>query len=185
MINENVKEIAARIKELRELSGISISEMAECIQATEEYYISYESGNEDISASRLYEIANKLKVDLSLLLTGNAPRMATFTVTRAGKGIKVERRKEYMYQSLAANFTNKKAEPFLVTVPVTNGDKITQNSHPGQEMDYMLEGTLKVVICNNEIILNPGDSIFYDSSNPHGMAAVGDTPAKFIAVIMQ
>ena len=59
-MQEKVKEIAARVKELRELSEISVAEMAACIQSSEEYYRSYEAGNEDISASRLYEIAQKL-----------------------------------------------------------------------------------------------------------------------------
>jgi len=184
-MQEKVREIAARVKELRELSGVSTAEMAECIQASEEYYTSYEAGNEDISASRLFEISQKLHVDLALLLTGHAPRMASFSVTRKGKGVIVDRRKQYHYQALAANFAGKKAEPFLVTVPPSPPDApIATNSHPGQEMDYMISGQLKLVICGNEIILNEGDTVFYDSNNPHGMAAIGDEPAKFIAIIM-
>jgi len=183
-MQERIKEIAARIKELRELSGLSVKEMADCIQSSEEYYLSCEAGNEDISASRLYEIAQKLHVDLALLLTGKSPRMNSFCVTRAGKGVKVDRRKEYEYQSLAANFTGKKAEPFLVTVPVSKDGKISLNSHEGQEMDYMLSGKLKVVVCGNEVVLEAGDCIYYDSSNPHGMIAVGDEPAYFLAIIM-
>lgn len=184
-MQEKVKEIATRVKELRELSDISLQDMAAKLQVSEEYMRSYESGCEDISASKLYEIARILNVDLALLLTGEAPRMDVFTVTRAGQGVGVERRREYKYMALAANFSNKKAEPFLVTVPPSPPDaEVAQNSHPGQEMDYMLEGVLKVVIHGNEVILNPGDCIYYDSLNPHGMAAIGDKPAKFIAIIM-
>lgn len=184
-MQEKVRDIATRVKELRELSDVSLAELAAKLEVEESYLASYEAGNEDISASKLYEIAQILGVDLALLLTGEAPKMDVFSVTRAGKGVIVDRRREYRYQALAANFTNKKAEPFLVTVPVTPADApVAQNSHPGQEMDYMLDGTLKVVIRGNEIILNPGDCIYYDSNNPHGMAAVGDKPAKFIAIIM-
>lgn len=184
-MQEKVKEIATRVRELRELSEISVTDMAAKLGVTETYLRSYEAGNEDISASMLYEISQILNVDLSLLLTGAAPRMDVFTVTRAGHGVAVDRRRQYKYQALAANFTNKKAEPFFVTVPC-HGEaaEVALNSHPGQEMDYMLEGTLKVVIRGNVIILKPGDCIFYDSSNPHGMAAIGDQPAKFIAIIM-
>lgn len=184
-MQEKVKEIANRVKELRELSDFTTAEMAECIQASEEWYKSYEAGNEDISASRLYEISQKLGVDLALLLTGEAPRMNRFCVTRKGKGIVVNRRQQYHYQALASNFTNKKTEPFLVTVPPSSPDvEVATNSHPGQEMDYILSGTLKVVICGNVIILNEGDTIYFDSNNPHGMAAIGNQPATFIAIIM-
>ena len=184
-MQQKVKEISSRVKELRELSEISISEMASRLNVTENYLRAYEAGEEDISASKLYEIAQILNVDLALLLTGDAPKMNVFTVTRAGHGVAVDRRRQYKYQALAANFANKKTEPFLVTIP-SGGDspEVSLNRHPGQEFDYVLEGTLKIVIHGNEIILNPGDSIFYDSNNPHGMAAIGDQPAKIIALIM-
>lgn len=184
-MQDKIKEIASRCKEMRELSDISISDIATKINVAEEHYRSFEAGNEDISASLLNEIAQVLGVDLALLLTGNMPRMNIFSVTRKGKGVSVQRRLQYQYQALAANFHNKKAEPFMVTVaPKDDSAEISLNSHPGQEMDYVIAGTLKVVIHSNEIILEEGDTIFYDSSHPHGMAAVGGKPAQFIAIIM-
>ncbi len=184
-MQQRLKEIADRFKELRELSELPLEEMARQLNIAPDALRAFEEGTGDISASTLNEAAQILHVDLALLLTGEAPRMNVFTVTRAGKGVFVDRRKEYKYQSLAANFVGKKIEPFHVTVPPQPEDaEIHMNSHPGQEMDYMLEGTLKVVIHGNTVILNPGDCIYYDSSNPHGMAAIGDTPAKFIAIIM-
>ena len=71
---------------------------------------------------------------MGLLLTGEETRMHIFTVTRKGKGISVERRKQYKYENLAEKFVHKKAEPFIVTVePRTDGKKPSKNSHPGQE----------------------------------------------------
>lgn len=184
-MQQEMKEISARVKELRELSDVSVKELADQLGVTEEYLASYEAGQEDISASKLYEIAQILHVDLALLLTGDSPKMNVFTVTRGGNGVAVDRRKQYKYQALAANFANKKTEPFLVTIPSKGDDaEVSLNSHPGQEFDYVLEGTLKIVIHGNVIILNAGDCIYYDSNNPHGMAAIGDTPAKIIALIM-
>ena len=183
--NDINMEIASRIRELRELKEIKAETVAAALGVDPAAYLKMESGSEDISASRLNEIAHQLGVDLSLLLTGKESRMSTFTVTRAGQGVTIQRRKEYQYQALAANFTGKRAEPFVVVVPPTpEGTPVPVNSHPGQEMDYMLEGQLKVVVCGNEVVLNPGDTIYYDSSNPHGMVAVGGQPARFIAIIL-
>jgi transcriptional regulator with XRE-family HTH domain len=184
-MQEKIKEIAIRIKELREISDISAEEMARLLNIDIETYESYEAGEKDIPASILYGISNELKVDMSVLLRGENPKMHVFTVTRKDKGVGVERRKEYKYQSLASNFVHKKAEPFVVKVePKPEGTKISMNSHPGQEFDFVLEGTLKVVIHNNEIVLEEGDSIFFDSNYPHGMAAIGGKSAKFLAIIM-
>ena len=63
------------------------------------------------------------------------------------------------------------------------GTQKQAHSHEGQEFDYVLEGTLKIVLGGNELYLQPGDSIYYDSSLPHVMYAVeGD--CRFIAVVI-
>ncbi|MGB9936078.1 MAG: helix-turn-helix domain-containing protein [Methanobacterium sp.] len=184
-MNEKVKEIGSRIFELRDLSDISIEEMAEYLKIDTETYKKYENESLDIPASILYEIAQKLGVDMGLLLTGEETRMHYFTVTRKGKGVAVERRKQYKYENLAEKFIHKKAEPFIVTVePKDNGEKPSKNSHPGQEFNYVLEGSLKYYIHNNEITLNEGDSIFFDSSQEHAMEALNNKPAKFLAIIL-
>lgn len=184
-MQDKIKEIADRVHELRELSNFTVKEMAEYLQVSDETYEKYESGTEDIPASVLFEIAHKLRIDMATLLTGEEPRMNIFTVTRGGKGVSVERRKQYHYQNLAENFIHKKAEFFIVSVePKPYGAKPETNSHPGQEFNYVLEGSLKVYIHNNEITLNKGDSIYFDSTYEHAMEALEGEPAKFLAVII-
>lgn len=182
-MNEKMKEIGSRILELRELSDISAEEMAKYLNIDIETYNEYENGVSDIPASILYEIAHKFNVDMGLLLTGEETRMHIFTITRKGKGVAVERRKQYKYENLAQKFIHKKAEPFIVIVEPKE-EIPSKNSHPGQEFDYVLEGTLKIYIHNNEIILNEGDSIFYDSTYEHAMEAMNNKPAKFLAIVM-
>jgi transcriptional regulator with XRE-family HTH domain len=184
-MKEKMKEIALRIKELRELSDISTEEISDYLGIPVDDYKKYEEGDVDISASILFEIAHKLGVDMGLLLTGEETRMHIFTVTRKDKGVEVERRKQYKYQNLAEKFMHKKAEPFIVTVEPRDGSgKPSTNSHPGQEFDYLLEGEMKFYIHDNEIILKEGDSIFFDSSYEHAMEAMNNQPAKFLAIIL-
>jgi mannose-6-phosphate isomerase-like protein (cupin superfamily) len=183
-MQETIKEIASRVKELRELSDVSPKTLASQLGIDEEKYLSYESGKEDFPASIIVEISHQLKVETSELLTGKSAHMSIFTVTRAGKGVTVDRRADYKYQALAANMIHKKTEPFIVTVDPKPADSpVPLNAHPGQEFDYVLNGTLKVIIHGNEVILEKGDSIYFDSTFNHGMAAVGKTPAEFLAII--
>jgi transcriptional regulator with XRE-family HTH domain len=184
ILNEYNKDIGKRIKELRELSDKSIPEFVEDLKIDEDTYEKYENGELDIPASFLYEIAHALNVDLSLLLTGEETRMSIFDVTRANKGIEVERRKQYKYENLCDKFIHKKAEMFIVTVDPNENKKPSLNTHPGQEFNYILEGSLKIYIHNNEIVLNEGDSIFFDSTHRHAMEALNQKKAKFLAVIM-
>ena len=119
-----------------------------------------------------------------MILTGEETRMTYFDVTRADKGFAVDRRKEYKYENLCKKFVHKKAEMFIVTVDPKEDAIPSLNSHAGQEFNYILEGTVKIFIKDNEIILNEGDSIFFDATCEHAMIALNDEKAKFLAVIM-
>ena len=183
-MQEKIREVANRIRELRESLEVSPEEMADHLKVTIGTYIEYERGEADIPASVLFGIAHRLNVDMAVLLTGEEPHMKYFTVTRKDKGVAVERRTQYRYQNLAANFIHKKAEPFLVTVePKSPGKEAEMNAHPGQEFDYVIQGVLKIYIHGNELILREGDSIYLDSGCPHAMEAMENTPARFLAVI--
>lgn len=184
-MQEKIKEIAARIRELRALAGLSAEAVAGKIGVTATVYAAFESGAADIPASMLHELAQVLGTDMAVLLTGDEPRLAVYSVTRRDKGVKVERRQDYQYQALAPHFLHKKAEPFVVVVePKQTGDRPHMNTHPGQEFDFVLEGTLKVHIHKSELLLEAGDSIWFDSGHDHAMEAVGDKPARFLALIL-
>jgi len=184
-MSEQIKQIAARIKELREISGITLESAARKFNIPKETYEKYESGDIDIPVSFLYEIANNFNVELAAILTGENPRLHSYCLVRKGKGVSVERRKQYKYQSLAYNFIHKKSEPFLVTVdPEPDDSPIHYNSHPGQEFNYVIEGRLKVIINGYEVVLNEGDSLYFDSGIKHGMKALDNKSAKFLAIIL-
>jgi transcriptional regulator with XRE-family HTH domain len=184
-MNEQIQLIAARIKELREIAGISAESFANELNIESELLLNYENGNLDIPVGFLYKVAHYFKLELSSLLRGDEPKLHVYAVVRKGKGLNVDRRKQYKYESLAWNFAHKKAEPFVVTVePEPTNVKIDFNAHPGQEFNYVLEGSLMIIVDGHEIVLNEGDSIYFDSVYLHAMKALNNRPAKFIAVIL-
>jgi transcriptional regulator with XRE-family HTH domain len=182
-MSNQVKQIASRIKDLREIAGLSEEFLAAELGVTADTYREYESGDMDIPIGFLYEVANRFGVELTAVLTGEGPRLHTYCLVRKGKGVGVDRRNPYKYQSLAYNFIHKKAEPFLVTVQPGNDDTVHFNSHPGQEFNYVMEGTLMIYIDGHSLTLNEGDSLYFDSSCSHGMKALEGKPAKFLAII--
>jgi mannose-6-phosphate isomerase-like protein (cupin superfamily) len=184
-MQEKIEQVAARIRDLRKIRGLEVEVVARELKLPAEEYRQFESGAADIPVSVLLQLAQRLGVELADLLTGEEPRLHTYTVTRSGRGVSVDRRREYRYQSLAHNFVHKKAEPFLVTVePRPDDVEAHFNSHPGQEFNYVLEGTLRVVLDKHEVILQAGDSLFFDSGVPHGMRALEGRPVRLLAVIL-
>jgi transcriptional regulator with XRE-family HTH domain len=184
-MSDQIQAIAIRIRELREISGLSAGTLAKEMGVSTETYLGYESGEIDIPIGFLYELANKYKVELTAILTGSEPKLRSYSLVRKGDGVVVDRKKQYHYLSLAYNFVGKKGEPFMVTIdPKEEGDDVSLSSHPGQEFNYMVEGRLKIFIDGHEAILETGDSLYFDSTKPHGMKALDDKPAKLLAIII-
>jgi mannose-6-phosphate isomerase-like protein (cupin superfamily) len=97
----------------------------------------------------------------------------------------VERVSAYKYQSLTSGFTNNVAEVFVVTVePKPEEEDFYKNIHAGQEFNMILEGSMVLNINGKNLVLRQGDSIYFDSSLPHGMKAMNNKPVKFLAVIL-
>lgn len=180
-----IKSIANRLRELREVLELSAQEVAESCHLRVEEYMALESGESDISVNVLQTIARRYGISLDVLMFGEEPKMNAYFITRAGAGVSVERRKAYKYEALASGFRDRKADPFIVTVEPAPADApMHLNSHEGQEMNYVLEGRLLLSLNGKKLVLNVGDSLYFDSSLPHGMKALDGRPVRFLAIIM-
>ena len=182
-MSDQIKQIAERLQGLRDVLELTPDEVAKSCQLSVEEYLGMESGEKDISVSALQKIARKYGIALDVLMFGEEPKMSSYFLTRCGSGVSVERTKAYKYQSLASGFRGRKADPFIVTVEPEN-TPIHFNSHEGQEFNLVIEGRMLLNINGKELILNPGDSLYFDSSIPHGMLALDDKTVKFLAVIL-
>jgi transcriptional regulator with XRE-family HTH domain len=184
-MNEQIREIAQRLRGLRDIMEVQPEELAKVCHISIEEYLGYESGERDIPVSALQNISKKYKIELTALLFGEEPNMKAFFLTRKGQGTAMERTSAYKYQALAAGFIGRKADPFIVTVePVPENLPMHLNSHSGQEFNLVLEGKLLLKIDGHELVLNEGDSLYFDSTLSHGMRALDGKPVKFLAVIV-
>lgn len=184
-MDDHIKQISERLRGLREVLELSVEEIARESDIDVEEYQRAESGEHDISVSMLQKIARQYNIALDALMFGEEPKMNSYFVTRAGKGVSIERTKAYKYQSLASGFMNRQADPFIVTVePKPDDTPIHFNSHSGQEFNYVLEGKMLISFDGKEIILNEGDSIYFNSKLMHGMKALDGKKVRFLAIIL-
>lgn len=182
-MKDELKNIALRIRDLREISGLTPEKIANHFNLTVEKYLTYENASEDIPMGFLLDFARFFKVEFTDLLTGGTPMLHTFSYVKKDRGVQVDRRAHYNYMHLAYNFADKKAEPFLVTIE-PNDSPISLNIHEGQEFNYCVEGKIMILINGQELILEPGDSLYFNSLSPHGMKALDGKTAKFLAIIL-
>ncbi|MDR1248088.1 MAG: XRE family transcriptional regulator [Treponema sp.] len=178
-------EIAARVRALREIEGITAEALSKELGFDLEAYRAWERGEKEFPVGPLVELAGHFGVDLTELVIGAPSRLKTYCLTRSAQGPAVIRRPMYSYWNLAHNFHHKKGEPFLVEANADTEQKpLSLNTHPGQEFDYVLEGRLFISIGGHEMELGPGDSVYYNSNEPHGMKALGGKRARFLAMVL-
>ena len=181
---EQLAEIGLRLSDMREICEISPEEMARKLNVSAEEYLSYERGEKDFQISFLCEAADILGIDVHDLMSGESPKLSVCTFVKKGQGYDITRNKAYGYKHLAFPFKDKKAEPFLVTVKPGEAEP-KMNSHPGQEFEYMVSGSMVLYIGEEEYLMEEGDSAYFDSSYPHALKAVGDEPARFLAIVIK
>ena len=183
MMND-YNEIGARMRELREVSDYTIEDLARELNVDPKLYASYEENGKDVPISLLYEIANKFRVDFAELVTGQSAKLETYHLIRRGGGKVVNRNPEYHFEDLAFRYANKVMQPLLVTLEPT--DAVAKLiTHSGQEFNMVLEGTVIVTLGDREFTMNPGDTIYFNPTIPHGQRCGGDVKARFLTVIAE
>jgi len=182
-MNTQIKQIAERLRGLRDALDLSTEQVASKCGISQADYEKYESGKSDIPMSFICEIAQIFGIETTALISGDDPHSLSYSVTRKGTGVGVERSKAYKYQSLAHGFRNAKAEPFKVTVE-PNNLPFHLNTHSGQEFNLVIEGTMQLQIAKTDITLYEGDCIYFDATKPHGMKAMNGKKVIFLAVII-
>ena len=180
-------EVAKRIREMREISGFTVSEMAEKTEITAAEYEAYENGEADLPFTFIHKCALAFGIGITDLLEGESARLKSYTVTRAGGGRQTAEEEGISIVNVAPMFKNKIAEPYFCKYEYNEAllsKPIHTTKHNGQEFDYVISGKMKIQIGEHTETLAAGDSIYYNSSTPHGMIAVDGKDCTFMAIIL-
>jgi len=180
-------DVAMRIREMREILDYSIEKMAELTQIDTDTYILYESGNTDLPFTFIHNCAKAFGVEIPVLLEGHSAKLSGYTVTRKDKGLVTASEDGITIQNMAPMFRKKLATPYWVTYKYSEqlqDQPIHTVTHDGQEFDLVVKGALRIRVGEHEEVLREGDSIFYDSSKPHGMIAIEGRDCVFLSMIM-
>ncbi len=184
--NEHLKDVALRIRNAREILGLSEEIMAQNTDITADEYKAYENGEKDFDFTFIYKCAKCLNLDPTDLLKGASPTLTSYEVTRRGGGLPITRKEGYEYKNLASMFKNKTSEPYHVIIPyLENAGEGEASSHKGQEFDIVVKGRLKMTVGSNTEILEAGDTIYYNSATPHRMVAMDGNDVEIYAIVMK
>lgn len=187
--NDSVElAIGSRLRKIRKMKGLTLDVLAEEIGLTKGYLSKVETGRKVPPIATLARVARALQTDVATLLQGGAGAQKAITtgisLMRANERHQVVRGGSafgYDYQALAHRIDSKHMEPFIFTFPAQILREVFFE-HEGEEMIFVLSGTVEFQIGKETYELSPGDCIYFDSAIPHrGRGVKGD--AKALVVI--
>ena len=184
---QQIFEVVQRIKEMRDICGFSVEQMAEKTEVSTEQYELYETGTVDLPFTFVHKCALAFNIGLADLLEGQSARLSTYTVTRRNGGLTTAREDGITIQNLAPLFKDKLADPYFCVYEYDEAlqDKpIKLVEHAGHEFNFVIKGSLRVQVGDHIETLHSGDSIYFKSSIPHGELAVDGAPCKFLSIIL-
>lgn len=182
-MNEQIKQIATRIRDLREVLELSREDVAKQCNISLTVYEKFENGDEDIPVSFLIQMAEHYGVPVYTLLAGEDLHVGSYFVTRKESGITIAHSKVHTHQYLAGGFKEAKTAPYIVTIKKHNVS-VPLNIHTKQEFNLVLKGTLLLQIDSKEIILKQGDSIYFGAKYHHGIKALTKRGAVFLTILL-
>jgi phosphate butyryltransferase len=173
-------QIDSNISKIMKEKGIDVETLSKITKINLETLDDIVGGKTQPLASDLLKIANALSVDMAKLLYDKAFEEKKAHKTSAKDRIRVKRRDNFRYESLAPYYSGKHIEPFALEIYKT--DKPDFSMHEGEEFHYVLDGRIKIVVDKEQFILEKGDSMYFDSSLPHSVESLVDV-SKVIAAI--
>lgn len=179
------EELGKRIKEYRISKGITLQELADKTGLTKGYLSKIEKAKKAPPVSTLLTLAKGLNIGISDIFGETENNKNPVCLVK-----KVERRSiardgsifGYAYQTLAHKFYNKHMEPYYLTLPLHPKENVLFQ-HKGEELLFVLEGTMKFFHGEKEFIVEEGDCIYFDASIPHYGICEGKESTKCFMVI--
>ena len=185
---DSTMKIGDRIRRLRNTKEMSIKVVSERSGIPELTISSIESDMITPSLGNIVSLAKVLNVSVGDFFGDGGD--VSYCIVRSGDRTAISRFSSdgskpcgYSYESLGQKKRNKQMEPFLVTLSPVDTSQIEPNQHVGEEFLFVLQGKDDVYLLDKKEVLDPGDSIYYDSSLPHIVSCHGQEPATLLAVI--
>ena len=182
-------KIGTQVKELREKNRYTLQDLAAKTGLDREMLSRIESHELIPPIATLLKLANALNVSMAHFFQDKAGS-EKIAVTRRDERARIRRRPhhlvgevDYIYEALDIKKTDKHMEPFMVEFPVLDTSEMVFVSHQGEEFLYILEGILEFRTADHVEVLNPGDSIYFESDVSHSLRCLTGAPAKAIAVV--
>ena len=194
MVSDDIKHevkklhIGKKIRELRKQAGLVLQDLSDRTGLSKPSLSQIEREMICPPVATLLKISNALDVNINFFFQDRDSEEVVVLV-RSNESKAIDSRyfgreeSGYYYEALAYKKSRKHMEPFLVEFKRKKLKSLSYLSHEGEEFVYILEGTLEFRTENQQYVLYPGDSLYFESSIPHAYRALERKNARALTVV--
>ncbi len=179
------RRLGARLAALRKLNGLTLEQLATRAETTKSYLSKLERGLSSPTIGTLLRLARALGVETDRLI-GDHHDGGDVVVVKAADRVPFSRSNErdgYTYEAIAASRQNKAMVPFIMRPPHAVDDTQDLVSHAGEELIFLISGKMEIVFADRRVLMEAGDSVYFNASIPHRSRSIGKTPAQALVVV--
>lgn len=178
------RQLGTRIREARRSKHITLEKLSKDTDLSPGFLSRLERGETSASISNLIVIAGRLQIPLGdFFKDSEASAYPEYVLSRA-EDRHVEMPGEgYTYHLSSGDLADQRMSAFELTFPP--GEEMHPNlvTHHGEEVLYLLEGTIEFQIGKDTFVMQPGDCAHFNSETPHMGRSIGDRPARLLMVV--
>jgi transcriptional regulator with XRE-family HTH domain len=179
-------ELGRKLRQLRLRKKIALVDLGKHTGLSASMLSQLENGKLVPTLPTLARIAMVFDVSLDHFF-GNKRRKGLFSIVHNGERIRFPERPDapkptYFFECLAFSTQDKSLQAYLAEFPKRNAEEVAEHFHDGAEFVHVLEGSLSIRYEDEEHVLRPGDSVYFDSSQPHSYQGTSKTPARAIVI---
>jgi transcriptional regulator with XRE-family HTH domain len=181
--------LGAKIRRLRQRRSLTLQDVSELSGLSKSLLSQIENEASAPRIPTLVRIAKALGVQIGYFFRqeSSAQRISLVRSNSRQEVVQLPhnrpKRLGYRYVPLAHPLTNQHMEPFWIHFEPRSDNEDTYFQHAGEEFLYVQEGRLEFKGGDQSMVIEKGDSLYFESSMPHGVRNLGSSPASALAVI--
>jgi transcriptional regulator with XRE-family HTH domain len=176
--------VALRLRHIRRQRAMSLAALEGKTGLTKSYLSKIERGLTTPSIATMIKLAKAFDVQVGHLFGETADDDA-ICVVRKHQRKRVIRRASgigYQYEALAYTRRSKCMDAFIMRPPL-NADEHALFEHEGEELIFVLSGRVEVMFSDRRVVLEAGDTVYFDAHLLHRSRSLGAKLAETLIVV--
>ncbi|MFN0104281.1 MAG: helix-turn-helix domain-containing protein [Bryobacteraceae bacterium] len=179
-------DLGSKLRQLRMRKKIALTELGKHTGLSASMLSQLENGKLIPTLPTLARVAMVFDVGLDYFF-GTRRRAGLFEVVRKEERMRFSNdvdaeRPGYYFEVLAFKANNKPIEAYLAEFPQRESPEAVSHAHAGAELVHVLEGRLEVVYQDDTVVLEAGDSAYFDATEVHSYRGLSEPPARAVVI---